>query len=105
MEETDPETAFRELETDDEITIETPYGDKINRQVTRETAPRKSTIEQHVFVGPHEHCRVLTYSQAKETMLLKTIESDGSLSVPGKNITSFTNWDKEHSFSTAKNEI
>lgn len=98
MDTTKPKAAFRKLETDDEVTIETAYGDKINREVSRSKQPSRDTLQEHVVVGRHEENRILTYSMSRDAILLKTIESDGSLSVPGKKITSFTNWDKQHSY-------
>jgi len=98
MDTINPEKAFRKIETDDEITIETAYGDKIKREVTRTTQPSRDTLQEHVVVGRHEENRILMYSSSRDAILLKTVESDGSLSVPGKKITSFVNWSKEYSY-------
>lgn len=104
METISPEDAFRELETGDEITIETRYGDKINREVTRDNHPKRDVLDETITVGPHKHCRMITYSDSKSSIMLRRIENDGCLGVPGRKVTSFRNWNKQHSFENKEQE-
>lgn len=94
--ETTPREAFEELDDGEEVAFETSHGAKMNREVRTDTPERDGLDQIFEVVHPsHTINRVLTFDEHENSMMMKTIEDDGSLSVPGQKVTWFRNFDQD----------